>query len=116
MLVAVREPSSAFLELPALELGGLRNGDARAVLRSAVRFPLEQQVVDRIVAETRGNPLALLELPRGLSAAELAGFGTGTHSVSPTSIEESFRRRLAELPGPTQRLLLSPLRTRSASR
>ncbi len=106
LVVAVREPSGAFSELPALELGGLRDGDARAVLSSAVRFKLERHVVDRIVAETRGNPLALLELPRGLSAAELAGFGNGSFSASPSDIEERFRRRLDELPEATRRLML----------
>ena len=59
-----------------LELHGLVNGDARALLQSAVRFSLDERVRDRIVAETHGNPLALLELPRGLTATELAG-GSG---------------------------------------
>jgi hypothetical protein len=63
-------------------------------------------VADRIVAETRGNPLALLELPRGLSPAELAGFGRVAVSALPGRIEESFRSRIAALPGPARRLLL----------
>ena len=53
--------------LPELEVEGLRDGDARALLGSVVRFVLDERVRDRIVAETRGNPLALLELPRGLT-------------------------------------------------
>ena len=59
--------------MPELEVHGVRNGDARALLSSAVRFKLDERVRDRIVAETRGNPLALLELPRGLTATQLAG-------------------------------------------
>ena len=58
---------------PASMVGGLRDLDARALLRSVVPWPLDEQVRERILAETRGNPLALLELPRGRSPAELAG-------------------------------------------
>jgi hypothetical protein len=54
-------------------VGGLRDRDARELLASVVRGPLDERVRDRIIAEARGNPLALLELPRGLDAAELAG-------------------------------------------
>ncbi len=106
LVFGVRDASDAFRPLPELALEGLRNGDARALLTSAVRFRLDEQVRDRIVAEARGNPLALLELPRGLSAAELAGFGTGAISASPSGIEESFRRRLTALPDETRRLML----------
>jgi DNA-binding CsgD family transcriptional regulator len=105
LVFGVRDGADAFRRLPELEVGGLRNGDARALLTSAVRFRLDAQVVDRVVAETRGNPLALLELPRGLSAAELAGFGTGGLWASPNGIEDSFRRRIAALPDDTRRLL-----------
>jgi hypothetical protein len=98
LVFGVRDASEAFRPLPELAVAGLRNGDARALLTSAVRFRLDEQVRDRMIAETRGNPLALLELPRGLSAAELAGFGTGAISASPSGIEESFRRRLARCP------------------
>src|SRR5258705_8289508 len=58
---------------PELVLEGLNDDDARALLRSVISGPLDEQVRDRVVAETRGNPLALLELPRGLTPAELAG-------------------------------------------
>ena len=86
---------------------GLRNGDARALLGSAVRVPLDERVRERLVAETRGNPLALLELPRGLTPAELAGgFGLLDAPGLSGRIEDSFRRRLAALPADTQRLLL----------
>ena len=77
--------------LPELEVRGLRNGDARALLGSVVRFLLDERVRDRIMAETRGNPLALLELPRGLTATQLAGgFGLLGAQALPGRIEESF--------------------------
>jgi DNA-binding CsgD family transcriptional regulator len=107
MVFAARETGAELRGLPELEVEGLRNGDARALLGSVVRFVLDERVRDQIVAETRGNPLALLELPRGLSAAQLAGgFGLlGAQTLS-TRIEESFRERLRELPPETERLLL----------
>ena len=81
--------------------------DARALLDVAVRPMLDERVRDRIIAETRGNPLALLELPRGLSATELAGgFGVlGMHAL-PGRIEESYVRRLETLPEQERMLLL----------
>ncbi len=106
LVFACREVGDQLRHLPGLDIGGLRNGDARALLRSAVQFGLDDQVCDRIVAETRGNPLALLELPRGISTTELAGFRTGAVSALPNGIEESFRRRLAALPEATRRLLI----------
>jgi DNA-binding CsgD family transcriptional regulator len=93
--------------LPELVVEGLGRSDARGLLLSALGAPLDEQVRDRIVAETRGNPLALLELPRGLSPAQLAG-GFGLPDALPLSrrIEESFRRRLAALGADGRRLLL----------
>ncbi|MEN3279032.1 MAG: hypothetical protein V7607_172, partial [Solirubrobacteraceae bacterium] len=93
--------------LPELMLEGLGDGDARALLASVIKWPLDERVRDQIVAETRGNPLALLELPRGMTPAEMAGgFGlVGAQALS-GRIEDSFRRRLAALPARTQRLLL----------
>ncbi len=87
---------------------GLRDGDARALLDSVTPGRLDERVRDRIIAETRGNPLALLELPRGLNAAELAG-GFGRPDAQPLAsrIEQSFRRRLESLPAETQTLLLT---------
>jgi hypothetical protein len=106
-MVATREPSEEFARLPELNVRGLRDGDARELLASVIRGPLDAQVRERIVAETRGNPLALLELPRSLTPAELAG-GFGVLDVSELSgrIEDGFRRRIEELPPDTQRLLL----------
>src|SRR6266511_3912010 len=79
----------------------------RALLDATLTGPLDAQVRDRIVAETRGNPLALVELPRGLTPAELAG-GFALPDAMPLSgrIEESFRRRLDALPADTRELLL----------
>ena len=68
LVFAARVPGHELQHVPELEVQGLRNGDAQALLDSAVRFVLDERVRDRIIAETRGNPLALIELPRGLSA------------------------------------------------
>jgi DNA-binding CsgD family transcriptional regulator/tetratricopeptide (TPR) repeat protein len=104
---AAREPGGELEHLRRLEVRGLRTSDARAVLESVVGFKLDEQVRDRIIAETRGNPLALLELPRGLTATQLAGgFGIPETEALPGRIEASFARRFEELPGGTRRLLL----------
>jgi DNA-binding CsgD family transcriptional regulator len=94
--------------LPELPVRGLSGPDARALLRAALRGPLDEAVRERIVAESRGNPLALLELPRGLTPAELAG-GFGLPGVKPLAslIEQGFVRRLEPLPAQTRRLLLT---------
>jgi DNA-binding CsgD family transcriptional regulator len=107
MVFAAREPGQELAGLPELVVEGLGGADARALLGTVIRGPLDARVRDRIIAETRGNPLALLELPRGASAAELAG-GFGLPDALPLSnrIEESFRRRLEALPTESQRLLL----------
>src|SRR6201986_2046397 len=107
LLLVTREPREELLGLPELAVEGLRNGDARALLGSVLRVPLDERVRDRIVAETRGNPLALLELPRGLTPDELAGgFGLPDAPGLSGRLEDSFRRRLAELPTETQQLML----------
>jgi AAA ATPase domain len=107
LVLVTREPSEELTGFQELVLEGLRNGDARALLGSALRVPLDERVRERIVAETRGNPLALLELPRGLTPAELAGgFGLLDAPGLSGQIEDSFRRRLARLPADTRRLLL----------
>jgi len=107
MLFAGREPSEELQGLPELEVEGLDDVDARDLLASVIPWHLDERVRDQIVVEMRGNPLALLELPRGLSSAQLAA-GSGLFSVKSTSgrIEESFLRRLRELPDGTQRWLL----------
>src|SRR5215470_2591614 len=107
LMFAARDPGEQLGGLPDLEVRGLQEADARGLLRSVVRVRLDEQVRDRIVAETQGNPLALLELPRGLSPAQLAGgFGLAGTQAVPGRIEESFRRRLGALPADTRLLLL----------
>ncbi|HEY6746317.1 MAG TPA: AAA family ATPase [Mycobacteriales bacterium] len=105
LVFAAREPGPELAGLPELVVEGLADADARALLDSALPAPLDARVRDRIVAETRGNPLALLELPRGLTPAELGG-GFGLLAAVPTSVEDSFRRRLDALPAATRTLLL----------
>ena len=109
LLFAVREPSGErhFEGLPGLAVGGLDDGDAQELLATVVTGPLDERVRDRIVAETRGNPLALLELPRGRTPAELAGgFGLSDAPALSGRIEQSFSERLAPLPPATRLLLL----------
>jgi len=106
LVVAAREPGVELAGLPELEVAGLEDDDARALLDSALTGPLDAQVRDLIVAETGGNPLALLELPRGLGTAELAG-GFGLPGAVPLTgrIEDSFTRQLGALPEQSRRLL-----------
>jgi len=104
---AAREPVAALRDLPVLEVEGLDDGDARGLLSTVVPFKMDERVREQIVAETRGNPLALLELPRGLTAPELAGgFGLLSAQAITGRIEESFLRRLDALPDDARRLLL----------
>src|SRR3712207_4785941 len=104
---AARVPGEALLHVSELQVVGVRNGDARALLSSAVRFKLDDRVRDRIIAETRGNPLALLELPRGLTAKQLAGgFGLVEAQGLAGRIEESFVRRVETLSDDARRVLL----------
>jgi DNA-binding CsgD family transcriptional regulator len=106
LVFAARGTRKELAGLPELVVEGLPNGDARALLDSVFPGPLDTRVRDRIISETRGNPLALLELPRGLTPAELAG-GFALPGVPLSGrIEESFRRRLGALPGEARRLLL----------
>ena len=107
IVFGAREPGEELRDVPELEVRGVGNGDARALLSSAVRFKLDEAVRDRIVAETRGNPLALLELPHGLTPAQLAGgFGMLGAQALTGRIEESFVRRLDLLSDDARRLLL----------
>jgi DNA-binding CsgD family transcriptional regulator/tetratricopeptide (TPR) repeat protein len=107
IVFAAREPGEELLHMPELVVDGVRNGDARALLSSAVQFKLDERVRDRIIAETRGNPLALLELPRGLTARQLAGgFGLVEAQGLAGRIEESFVRRVETLSDAARCLLL----------
>ncbi|BBX45336.1 hypothetical protein GCM10009641_20730 [Mycobacterium cookii] len=108
LVFAARDGNAPTLTgLPELTISGLSDSDARELLNSVIPGRIDERVRDRIVAETRGIPLALLEVPRNLSAAELAGgFGNLAASRSAGQLEESFVRRIRSLPADTQRLLL----------
>ncbi|HEY3944617.1 MAG TPA: AAA family ATPase [Solirubrobacteraceae bacterium] len=109
IVFTVREPSDdrELADLPELSLGGLQDDDARALLSAVIPGRLDDRVRDRVVAETRGNPLALAELPRGRSTGELAGgFVLPDAGTLPSQIEDHFRERIAALPESTQGLML----------
>jgi len=107
MVFAAREPIPALAGFAEVRVEPLGRRDARALLDRGLPARLDERVLERIVVETRGNPLALLELPRGLTPAQLAG-GFGLPAALPLSagIEQSFARRLARLPRDARRLLL----------
>jgi hypothetical protein len=106
LVFAARVPGKDVAGLPELVVQGLAEDDARELLASMLTGPLDAQVRDQIIADTNGNPLALLELPAGLTSAQLAG-GFGLSSAVPLAgrIEESFARQLAALPAQTRRLV-----------
>jgi DNA-binding CsgD family transcriptional regulator len=114
LVVTTRELDAGggeFGRLPGLLVTGLDDAQARELLGSVITGPVDEQVRERILAETGGNPLALLELPRALTAAELAGGfaapgGAGGPSGLAGRIEDSFARRLAGQPAVAGRLLL----------
>jgi len=109
IVVAIREAAAVhdFRGLPELQLGGLADQDARALLRGAVTGRLDNRVRDRLVAESRGNPLALLELPGRMTAPELAGgFEFPAAAELPAHIEGHYLKRVGELPEATQRFML----------
>jgi DNA-binding CsgD family transcriptional regulator len=107
LVMAARTPHPHMSALPRMEIGGLPVESARELLDAAWFVPLDDQIREQLIAETQGNPLALIELPRGLSEQELVGgFGIPQAFRLPSRIEESYQRRLASLPEPTRRLLL----------
>jgi DNA-binding CsgD family transcriptional regulator len=104
---ATREPGDALARLPELRVENLGHRDARTLLESVLPAPMDERVLDRIVHETGGNPLALLELPHGLTPTQLAGgFGLPAGVPLSDSIEESFTRRITKFPPEARRLLL----------
>ena len=106
-ILATREPDRDLHGLPELVVEGLRRADALELLASAVRWPLDERVAEQIVADTRGNPLALLELPSGVSPGQLAGgFGLPQALSMAGRIEESFLQRVDALPAATRLLLV----------
>ena len=109
IFLTVREGSASdeFAALPQLIVVGLTDSDARFLLSAEIRGRLDGRVKDRVVAEARGNPLALLELAHGMTPAELAGgFGVSPAGPLASQIEQSFLRRVESLPLQTQQLLL----------
>ena len=110
LVFSVREPNEEreLVGLPELAISPLADSDARLVLGAAIRGRLDDRVRDRIIAEARGNPLALVQLPLGSTAAELAGgFGLPSASAVASRIEQSFGRQVQALPDDTRRLLLT---------
>ena len=105
VLFAAREPAADLAGLPEMMLGALRHADARELLASVVRWPLDERVREQIVAETHGNPGTLRELLGGLSPAQLAG-GFGLPDVLPRLIASDLTRRLSDLPAQTRLLML----------
>jgi len=108
LLIATREPGDELTGLPELVVPGLDEGATRELLRSVVMAPVDERIRARLVAETRGNPLALLELPRGLISAEQPGLLGMVDEPGQLSerIEGNFRERLEALPDDTQQLLV----------
>ena len=109
MVFSLREPitTRALDGLPQLPVRGLDEADARALLSRTVMGPLDDRIRDRIIAETEGNPLALMELSERMSRSERAGgFAPPAASDLPSQLEERYQRRIAALPIATQRLML----------
>jgi hypothetical protein len=107
LVFAARVPSDELAGLPELAISGLKREDAKELLKKALPGPVDAQAADEIIAETEGNPLALLELPRAFTAAELAGgFGLLGAVALSDGIGESFQRRIEALNSDTRRLLL----------
>jgi DNA-binding CsgD family transcriptional regulator len=110
LVLAVRDPSEAreWDGLPELPVSGLPASDARALLDAVWPGRRDEAVLTRLAAEARGNPLALLELPRALTPAQLAGgFGLLDGVGLASQLEQSFRRRIETLPNDTRQLLLA---------
>lgn len=107
LVFAVRDSPALLEGLPELTVSGLSDADARELLESVMVGGMDPRVRDRIVAETRGLPLAILEVPRSISAAELSGgFWISGKRSSPAAVEKGFVRRIQALPEKTQLLLL----------
>ena len=107
LVFATREVGAPLARLPELHVGPLGYRDARTLLEAVLPGPVDDQVLQRLIAEAHGNPLALLEMPRGFTPTQLAG-GFGLPGALPVSEQmvNSFTRRLTALPADAQRLLL----------
>jgi DNA-binding CsgD family transcriptional regulator len=107
VVFAARELDTEVGALPELQLAPLAHRDARDLMRSVMPGPIDERVLERLVIETHGNPLAGVEFPRGLTATQLAGgFALPTALPLTAQIEESFARRLDALPKQARQLLL----------
>jgi DNA-binding CsgD family transcriptional regulator/tetratricopeptide (TPR) repeat protein len=107
VLFGTRLPGPQLRGLPELEVAGLPDAEAHTLLQSGTRARLDESISARIVAETQGNPLALLELPRGLSVTQMAGgLGLLDADTVPGRIEQSFVSRVRELPAQARLLML----------
>jgi DNA-binding CsgD family transcriptional regulator len=107
LLFATRQSREELLGVPEITIGGLRPEDAHDLLRSTARFFVDEAVRERIVAETRGIPMALLELSRGLTTTQIAGgFGFLVGEASPGRVETYLERCLQLLPDESRRLLV----------
>jgi DNA-binding CsgD family transcriptional regulator/tetratricopeptide (TPR) repeat protein len=107
LIFATRVPGDELTGLPQLPIEGLGAPDARMLLDSVLIGSWDERVREQIVTETRGNPLALLELPRGRTSDELAGgFAIPVGTAVAGTVEADFGRRIATLPAETQRLLV----------
>ena len=117
LLFGARMVSGELSQFPQLIVEGLRGVDTRALLDSVLTAPVDPRVRDQIIAETRGNPLALLELPRDLKASELAGgFGLANAVALSGPVEETFSRRTDALPRARGGSSCWPRQTPSATR
>ena len=104
---AKHDAATELVELPEIIIEGISDADARDLLTSAIPGRLDERVRDRIIAEARGNPLAIIELPRAVSLGDLAGgFGLPTAVSLSGRIQDSFLRRYARLPDSTRLLLI----------
>jgi DNA-binding CsgD family transcriptional regulator len=107
IVLAMRVVDAEFADLPQLVVTGLGDEDARELLRFSVPGRIDRRVRDQLIAEARGNPLALRELPRALSPAEIAGgFSLASSMPLERRIEQSLLAQLEPLPEPARRLLL----------
>src|SRR5258705_294959 len=107
LVFAARQPSDELLGLPELPVGGLEEADARELLRSVVPGRLDDRIREQVIAEARGNPLALLELTRGLSPAQLAGgFGLPGALSLEGRIQQNFLARVDALPQGSRRVFV----------
>ncbi|WP_081290694.1 helix-turn-helix transcriptional regulator [Mycobacterium asiaticum] len=107
VIFAARTPVAELADLPEMVLEGLSDSDARALLAALLPGRISDRMRDSIVAESRGNPLALLELHRSLDPTDLAGgYGLAHGKSIPGRIEHSFIEQFNQLPAPTRMLCL----------